>query len=324
MARPKRIDLPFSLYHVFSRTNTGDLAFNDARDEQKFLSYVNKYSDIFSYKVHAWCLMPTHFHLLLESTNRAALSEFMRRLLTAYTVFFNRRHKRHGHLFQGRFKSYIVEKANYLLALSRYIHLNPVHSRRSAEPVKFRGSSLRYYIDGGEPAFLYTKEILGYFKGSRKSYELFIREGLTQETKIPIFAQSFVGDNEFARRIRKRLGYLEKKGSRSQKAQEMQRLKIVEQDTRKAEEIVKKVSVHFEMSPEIIKKSLKVRGKIGKARAVAVVLMREHITWTCMKITKYLGLKGKRGISYYGVRVRREKDLDYIVKIVDEEIKRGK
>lgn len=324
MARPKRIDLPFSLYHVFSRTNTGDLAFNDARDEQKFLSYVNKYSDIFSYKVHAWCLMPTHFHLLLESTNRAALSEFMRRLLTAYTVFFNRRHKRHGHLFQGRFKSYIVEKANYLLALSRYIHLNPVHSRRSAEPVKFRGSSLRYYIDGGEPAFLYTKEILGYFKGSRKSYELFIREGLTQETKIPIFAQSFVGDNEFARRIRKRLGYLEKKGSRSQKAQEMQRLKIVEQDTRKAEEIVKKVSVHFEMSPEIIKKSLKVRGKIGKARAVAVVLMREHIMWTCMKITKYLGLKGKRGISYYGVRVRREKDLDYIVKIVDEEIKRGK
>lgn len=324
MARPKRIDLPFSLYHVFSRTNTGDLAFNDARDEQKFLSYVNKYSDIFSYKVHAWCLMPTHFHLLLESTNRAALSEFMRRLLTAYTVFFNRRHKRHGHLFQGRFKSYIVEKANYLLALSRYIHLNPVHSRRSAEPVKFRGSSLRYYIDGGEPAFLYTKEILGYFKGSRKSYELFIREGLTQETKIPIFAQSFVGDNEFARRIRKRLGYLEKKGSRSQKAQEMQRLKIVEQDTRKAEEIVKKVSVHFEMSPEIIKKSLKVRGKIGKARAVAVVLMREHIPWTCMKITKYLGLKGKRGISYYGVRVRREKDLDYIVKIVDEEIKRGK
>jgi len=199
-----------------------------------------------------------------------------------------------------------------------------VHSRRSAEPVKFRGSSLRYYIDGGEPAFLYTKEILGYFKGSRKSYELFIREGLTQETKIPIFAQSFVGDNEFARRIRKRLGYLEKKGSRSQKAQEMQRLKIVEQDTRKAEEIVKKVSVHFEMSPEIIKKSLKVRGKIGKARAVAVVLMREHIPWTCMKITKYLGLKGKRGISYYGVRVRREKDLDYIVKIVDEEIKRGK
>ena len=129
MARPKRIDLPFSLYHVLSGTNKRDKAFRDSRDENTFLSFVEKYSNIFSLRIHAWCLMPTFFHLLLETTDRPSLSEFMRRLLTAYTMYFNRRHKRNGYLLQGRFKSYIVDKTNYLLDLSRYIHLIPVETK---------------------------------------------------------------------------------------------------------------------------------------------------------------------------------------------------
>ena len=85
MARPKRIDLPLCLYHVHSRTNSGDAAFLDSKDKQKFLYYLEKYLVLLSFRVHAWCLMANHFYLLLESGERVGLSEFMRRLLTAYT-----------------------------------------------------------------------------------------------------------------------------------------------------------------------------------------------------------------------------------------------
>jgi len=156
MTRPKRIDLSFSLYHILSRTNSGDTAFQDNKDRSKFLEYVSRYTQLFDYRIHAWCLMSTHFHLFLESDQVPQLSEFMRRLLTAYTVYYNRRHRRHGHLFQGRFKSYIVDKSDYFLSLSRYIHLNPRETERPQDPFRYQGSSLRYYIKGGEPNFLHT------------------------------------------------------------------------------------------------------------------------------------------------------------------------
>ena len=139
-----RIDLPFCLYHVISRTNSGEIAFTGKREMDKFLGYLEKYSKIFNFRIHAWCLMPNHFHLLLESTDQARLSELMRRLLTAYTIFCNRRRGRHGHLFQGRFKSFVVDKSEYLLELSRYIHLNPARMKKQVDPEIYYGSSLRF------------------------------------------------------------------------------------------------------------------------------------------------------------------------------------
>jgi len=313
MARPKRIDLPHSLYHVMSRTNSGDVAFLNSKDEMKFLSYVKKYVNIFDFRVHAWCLMPNHFHLLLESTNRPALSEFMRRLLTAYTVWYNRRCIRHGHLFQGRFKSYIVDKADYLLALSRYVHLNPVESGITDRPESYRGSSLKHYLSGDEPEFLYTKEILSYFGGSRKDYAVFIMEGLNEKTKPDIVRQSYIGEKRFVKRIQKRLKYLEFQGSQADRANRKQDQILREGELAKAKEITKVTAAYFNLTPNIVKKSRKARGDIGKARTIIIFLLREYLPWTCREITGYMGLKEKRGIDYYCSRIAKDRGMQMIV-----------
>lgn len=312
MARVKRIDLPFSVYHVLSRTNSGDIAFTDGRDENKFLCYLEKYTNLFSFRLHAFCLMPTHFHLILESTKMPSLSEFMRRLLTAYTVYFNRRHQRHGHLFQGRFKSYIVDKANYLLALSRYIHLNPGDTRKTVDIEKYRGSSLRYYIKGGEPGYLYTKEILGYFKGNRTAYAKFVHEGLDKENKPPILKQAYMGDDAFSQRIRKQLGYINKAGSRSHRAKAKQEQMLQDQEEKVAQKIIDYLALYFEIPSALIKKSKRVRGNLGKARTIAVVLLRKYLPWTCLQITGYLGLKGKSDINPYLQKAMKGGDLKHI------------
>jgi len=320
MSRPKRIDLPFSLYHILSRTNTGDVAFTDGRDEGKFLSYIEKYTELFSFSLHAFCLMPTHFHLLLESSNRATLSEFMRRLLTAYTIYFNRRHKRHGHLFQGRFKSYIVDKSNYFLALSRYIHLNPSEAGLKGDFETYPGSSLRYYIQGGEPAFLLTREILAYFKGNRKAYARFIREGLNKETKPPILKQSYISENPFAQKIRKRVGYLRETESRAHRAMVKNDEALREKEEKSAEKILDHVARYFGIPVALIKKRLRARGDLGKARALAVILLRDSLPWTCREITEYLGLKGKRDINTFIKKAAQEEALKHIGKIIKDTI----
>jgi len=310
MSRPKRIDLPFSLYHVFSRTNTGEDAFPDARDKERFLEYLAEYVDLFHFRIHVFCIMRNHFHLLLESTDHPQLSELMRRLLTAYTIYFNRRHGRHGHLFQGRFKSLIVDKSEYFLALSRYIHLNPSHTIPPHDPFTFDGSSLHYYLKGMEPEFLYTKEILSWFHGNRMKYGTFVREGLKEKTKLDIYQQRFIGGQTFARRIYKRLQHEEEPGTRGQKARRKLEEQIRESEELKAEEIIKKVTEEFSLFPDIIRKGRQAKGEVGKARAIVIALLRFHLPWSGSKIAEYLGLH--REIYHYIRKVADDKELHKI------------
>lgn len=292
MARTKRIDLPFMLYHVFSRTNSGELAFMDSRDRSKFLEYLAKYVKIFDFRIHAWCLMPNHFHLLLESMKHPALSEFMRRLLTAYSVFYNRRHERHGHLFQGRFKSVVVDKSDYLLALSRYIHLNPVLLGSTAEPEAHQGSSLLFYLKGGEPAFLCTKEILSWFGGDREKYAKFVREGLNEDVKPQIIQRRFIGSEPFVRRLNSRLNFINQKGSRSHAAAQKENLEKMEVETARAWEILEEVANYFARSAEEIRQGRFAQGDLFSARTVCAMLLREYLPWTCHKIEEFLCAKG--------------------------------
>jgi len=242
----------------------------------------------------------------------------MRRLLTAYTIYFNRRHKRHGHLFQGRFKSYIVDKSNYFIALSRYIHLNPRESGLKSDFEKYRGSSLRYYIKGGEPAYLHTKEILTYFKGDRKAYSRFIREGLNKEIKPPVLIQSFMGDNFFARQIHKRLGYLREKESRAYRAKLKRDEALRKIEEKSAERILDHVGRYFGIRMAIIRKGRRSRGDLGKARALAVILLRQYLPWTCLEITEYLGLKGKRDINTFIKKAAQDEALILIEKNIKD------
>lgn len=299
MARPKRINLPYTLYHVFSRTNSDGAAFGDTADREMFLHYLSKFTALFQLRVHAWCLMDTHFHLLLETGERPALSEFMKRLLTAYTVYFNRRHRLHGHLFQGRYKSLVVEKSSYLLAVSRYIHLNPALTAKPANAEKFEGSSLRYFINGGEPPFLETAETLAWFKGNRKKYAEFVREGLKKDVKPEVLQQSFIGGKPFADRIAKRLMQMEKEGSRAEKSRRRQEGRASAAEAQKAKAILSAAAGYFGLTARKIKKARHGRRTLGTARTVAAVMLRENLPWTAEQIAACLGLRSKSVFSYH-------------------------
>ena len=125
MARQWRIEYSGALYHVLSRGNGRQDTFLTDDDRVQFLDLLKEFSDRFGIEVYAYVLMGNHYHLLLKTPD-ANLSKGMQWFGTTYTRMFNLLNKRSGHLFQGRFKSIIIENETYLLRLSCYIHNNPV------------------------------------------------------------------------------------------------------------------------------------------------------------------------------------------------------
>lgn len=322
MARPKRINLPYLLYHVFSRTNSGDTAFIDRRDVKKFLAYLAKYADMFGFRIHAFCLMPTHFHLLAESGPRAELSEFMKRLLTAYTIYFNRRHARHGHLFQGRFKSLVVDKAEYLLTLSRYIHLNPTDAPRKRNHEKYQGSSMKYFLGGGEPPFLHTREILTWFKGDRRAYADFVRDGLNEKSSLRILEQRYIGGKAFARRMRKRIGQQGLVGSRALAAEKKARKLGEESEQKRAEAILQAVANYYDEPPGLIRKRCAAHGAIGRARSVLVCLLCEYSSWSQHKIAEFICLSERSIVRHHLKRRNEDKRIAEAVREIQNRLNR--
>ena len=183
MPRPLRIEFPGACYHVMSRGNERKDIFRTPEDYELFLGILKDTIDRFNVLVHAWCLMPNHFHLLLE-TNESNLSQVMKRLVGVYTMRFNSKYHRRGHLFQGRYKAFIVDKDNYFLELSRYIHLNPVKAKLAKTPEDYRWCSMKYFLKDKAPELLYRDFTLLSFK-SKGEYRQFVMEGLKSAGTMP-------------------------------------------------------------------------------------------------------------------------------------------
>jgi len=145
MARPQRIEYEGAVYHVTARGNERRALFTDVRDREYFLATLAESVARFEIRLYLFCLMTNHLHLVVE-TPRANLGRFMHRLQTAYTVYFNRRHRRCGHLLQGRYGAWLVERNETMLRLSRYVHLNPVFTTAARrQPLSERIALLRQY-----------------------------------------------------------------------------------------------------------------------------------------------------------------------------------
>lgn len=140
-----RIQYKGALYHVMARGNNREKTFFVPDDYTKFRSYLLKAQDKYGCLIHAYILMPNHYHLLIE-TPLANLSRIMHFVNSSYTAYINYRHERYGHLFQGRYKSILVEKDAYLLQVSRYIHLNPVVAGIVSNPDEYPYTSYRNYL----------------------------------------------------------------------------------------------------------------------------------------------------------------------------------
>lgn len=169
MSRQWRIEYPNAFYHVFSRGNGHQNIFLSDRDRFVFLSLLKELSERYKIDIYAYVLMENHYHLLIK-TPEANLSKAMHWFGTTYTRRFNLLNDRDGHLFQGRFKSIIVENDAYLLGLSYYIHRNPLRAGLVDRLADFRWSSYPYYAYGKKKSrWLKTSLILNQVGGEEKT-----------------------------------------------------------------------------------------------------------------------------------------------------------
>ncbi len=184
MPTPPRIAYPGAHYHIISRGNNKSKLFLDNTDRIQYLSLLSACAKNFHLKIYAYALMSNHIHLFLK-TSKTNISEFMHRFNLDYTVYFNKRHKRTGHLFESRFKGKLVQKDRYFLALVRYIHLNPVKAGIVSNPEDYRWSSHCAYMTGGDKIIVNVGEVLNYFsKDNRKArmeYKEFINSPVTDK-----------------------------------------------------------------------------------------------------------------------------------------------
>ena len=136
MARRPRVFAPGLLYHVIVRGNQRRKTFRTDMDYKAYLDRLEKYRAQCQVRIYAYCLMPNHVHLLVETGN-TPLARFMQGVQQSYTQYFNLRYRKVGHLFQGRYKAIICERDKYLLALVRYIHLNGVRAKLAGGPEQY-------------------------------------------------------------------------------------------------------------------------------------------------------------------------------------------
>jgi len=209
MARQLRIEYPGAFYHVTSRGNERKPVFKSKRDREKFLEYLESASERYGAVVHVYCLMDNHYHLLIE-TPAGNLSQIMQHINSAYTTYFNVKRQRSGHLFQGRYKSILVQADEYAKELSRYIHLNPVRAGMVETPEEYQWSSYMYYaVKKEKPEWLFTDFILGYFGEkhpvAQQKYKAFVNSLIGKEYKSPLSDVAFsviLGVSDFVNEIK--------------------------------------------------------------------------------------------------------------------------
>lgn len=212
MVRPLRIEYPDALYHVTCRGNERKAIFKDDKDRKSFLDVLSQSREIYNVEVFSYVLMKNHFHLLIK-TPLGNLSMFMRHFNITYTSYFNRRHRRVGHLYQGRYKSMVIDSDEYLSVTSRYIHLNPVRIkeiRKKSVEEKFK--YLNNYKWSSFPGFISKRkmeafvnyepvllEFGGVNKRGRKEYQKLICSNMADglEIKDQVIGQSILGGEEF-------------------------------------------------------------------------------------------------------------------------------
>jgi len=220
MARPLRIEYENAIYHVTCRGNDRRNIFSSDADRSAFLDLLGRSADIYQTEILVYVLMCNHFHLMVK-TPRGNLRDFMRHFNISYTAWYNRRHHRSGHLYQGRYHSFLIDADNYLKEVSRYIHLNPIKIKQDrSTDAAARGTALRAYAWSSYPGylsprvrkpFLRTEAVLGYFGGDtakgRRGYARYVEQGLAADLENPLElgkGHGIVGDRDFVEAVRLR------------------------------------------------------------------------------------------------------------------------
>jgi len=299
MARPLRIEYPGAIYHVTSRMpgDTKSRLFKSNADRERFTERLRERVEQYNIRLYMFVLMRNHFHLVFE-TPEGNCSKFMQSLSTAYTVYYNLCHNRHGHLFDGRYKAKLVEGDDYFLALSRYVHLNPVRvSMYKNKPLeekrdlllrKYRWSSYQSYIGKCKKlTWADHSPVLAEMSGKKKEwpkkYKEYVESGLAETDKDfeKVLKESpvSIGSEEFKTWVCELYNELAEK---SESPEDVSFRRIIE--PMKAEDVLSVVAEVFEVKTE----EFLVRRRNSPLRAVAAKYLIKYAGLTQRQVARYL------------------------------------
>ncbi len=289
MARPLRIEYEGAFYHVTSRGNERKRIFSAKADYKQFKRYLKKAQEKYGCRLHSYVLMSNHYHLIIE-TPEGNLGKVMQYINGSYTNFFNRRRRRSGHLFQGRYKAILVDVDSYLLQLSRYIHLNPVRAGKVEQPEAYPYSSYHSFISKKGEEIITQDLIWGMISKDRRygpsRYRSFVQGALGEELENPlkdVYAGSVLGGKAF---IREALDKLKDDVYGSEEISHRKALQM----RYEAEDILDMVSEHFGTSSEELLE------RKGNRRNLFIHLLKNKTGMTNKEIGEFVG-----GLSYSGV-----------------------
>jgi REP element-mobilizing transposase RayT len=298
MARKLRVQFEGAIYHVTIRGVERRRIFDDGADRERFLKRLGEAVEEYGVRLYLFCCMVNHVHILCE-TPQANLSAFMHKLQTAYTVYYNLRHRRAGHLTQGRFGAEPVQGDTYLLKLSRYIHLNPVFvGTMKKEPPEVRReylrrypwSSYRGYAGLGKPYdFVAEAPILALThvpaKKRRRAYRRFVETGIAQTDAefLELLKDSpwGIGATEFQNRIR---DLHTDRAENARRKEDVPFRRVV--PTVSATAVLDAVAKEFGIEPAALRR----RQYDCVARAVAAYMLGRHAGMNQRDIGAFLGM----------------------------------
>lgn len=314
MARSLRLQVPGGIYHVFNRGNDRQNIFRDEWDKQVFLSMLIDEIERCGWLLHDYALLDNHFHLLVE-TPEVSLSSGMHRLQTRYVGYFNRKYKRWGHLFGGRFKSILAERESYLKELSRYIVLNPVRAGIVERPENYRWSSYRAKAGFEEPPpWLCMSGLLDFGRDPKEAqiaFRRFVEAGIGVEDAVmdQVQGQNYLGGPEFLQWVQAWIDSEERSKEHPRFQRDVARPPI--------SDILAAVCERLEITPEEVRSQ---RGHIS--RMVFAMLGYWEGLRTLRVIARELGLRSAAHVSNLVSRCRNECGTDEILRGIVEDCRR--
>jgi putative transposase len=281
MTRSLRIEYEGAVYHVTARGNERKRIFFTARDYDKFREYVGAARKRFRFIVHCYVLMSNHFHMLIETPEKN-LQRIMHYINSSYSIYTNTKRRRCGHLFQGRYKTIVIDKDSYLTELSRYMHLNPVRAKMVEKPEDYLYSSYRTYITGAEDPIVDRSHILRTFgeeiSRAERAYKSFVDSALAEELESPlknVYGGGILGDEDFVNEVLANLEGYELANEEIAHRKELS-------GNLQAEAILCKVAEHLgEPLQEVLRK--------GSTRKICVYMLKEYSTLTNREISEIVG-----------------------------------
>jgi REP-associated tyrosine transposase len=215
MARPLRLEFPGAFYHILVRGNQRQDIFVDDQDRVEYLDRLKRYKRERGFVLYAYVLMTNHIHLLIE-TGKTPISKIMQLINLTYTQYFNKKYGKVGHLFQGRYKSFLCDRDEYLLSLVRYVHLNPVRAKLVKRPEEYRWSSHKDYLTEAK-GLVDARRVLKIFSEkssqARRKYSDFVADAIGKgrnEDFYRALGQQILGSDEFLEQVETEIGRMDR------------------------------------------------------------------------------------------------------------------